>query len=299
MIAATFVWGATFLVVQRAIAAIPVLHLLALRFALGAAVVALFADWRGLRATGKRRDRVALLRDGVAGGVLLWGGYVLQTYGLLFTTPARSAFVTALSVVLVPLLLWSVPGGRRPRRRQLGGCLAALCGLWLLFQPAGQGGAEAVKGFGFGDLLTVGCAVVFTGYILVAERSVRRQPLLPLASVQFATVALLCAPAFVVVAPSAGLAAPAAWGGVLITGLLATAAAFLGQLFAQRHLAAVETAVWLTLEPVFAALLSVLAGADRLTWPLLAGGALILAAMALVSADADASAEAAEATIAI
>jgi drug/metabolite transporter (DMT)-like permease len=261
---ATFVWGATFVVIQRAIADLPVFHLIALRFTL--ATLLLLPLARGTRLAP------ALWRDGVRIGALLFAGFVLQTSGLLWTTPSRSAFLTGLSVVLVPFL--GRFAGRPLHRGPVAGSLCAGLGLWVLYRPA-AGSAP----FGRGDLLTTACAVVFALYVLAVEGAVRRHSVRSLAVLQFGTVAVLSLPVLLVEPLRRSEFSPYAIGAILVTGILGTALAFLCQLYAQRHLSAVEAGVILTLEPVIAAAVSVLLGIERWSLALGLGGLLVVAAM--------------------
>ena len=270
---ATVVWGATFLVVERGIADLPVFHLLAYRFSLGALLLAPLAWWR-LRRRGRRPEWRPLLRDGVLIGLVLFAGYSFQTFGLLWTTPSRSAFLTGLSVLLVPAIGW-LSGAVRPRGLALAGVALAAAGLWALFQPWGG----AAVAFNRGDALTLGCAVAFAGHVLLVEHAVRRHPVVPLAITQFLVVAALSAPALLFEPPAARHLTADAVSAVVITGVFATALAFACQLYAQRRLGAVETSVLLTLEPVAAAALSIAIGREPLSWGLAVGGALILAGM--------------------
>jgi len=275
---ATVVWGATFVVVQNALADLPVFHLLAYRFALGALLLApLFVQRRPA-------DLRPLLRDGVLIGLVLFAGYAFQTAGLLWTTPSRSAFLTGLSVLLVPALGWAI-GTARPRPLAVAGVLAAAAGLWVLTRPAGPGAG----GFNTGDALTVGCAVSFAGHILLVERAMGHHRVAPLAVVQFAVVAAVSAPSLLLDPPTRAQLTANAVSAVLITGVLATAAAFACQLYAQRRLGAVETSVLLTMEPVVAVLVSIAIGRESLTAGLLAGGSLILVGMLLADVGAPAS----------
>jgi len=275
---ATVVWGATFVVVEQAIAELPVFHLLTYRFALGAVLLAPLAVVR-LRRGGRTVDWKPLLRDGTLVGVLLFAGYTFQTYGLLWTTPSRSAFLTGLSVLLVPALGW-VAGSVRPRLLALLGTGLAAAGLWAMFHPWGALGPGGVAvTFNRGDALTLGCAVSFAAHVLLVERTVRRHPVVPLAVVQFLVVAALSSPALLFDPPSQHPFTRTALVAVVITGVFATALAFACQLYAQRRLGAVETSVLLTLEPVAAAALSLAIGRESLTAGLAVGGALILAGM--------------------
>ena len=263
MLGATFIWGTSFVIVQKALEEIPVFHLIAYRFTL-AALLLLPLAW-GRSTPGGRRDGILL-------GVILFVGFVLQTAGLLWTTPSRSAFLTAISVILVPV--FGLFAGRGLRWGPAVGSVLALAGVWVLYRPEASGAA-----FGKGDALTVACAVVFAVYPLVLERITRRNPLGPLAVTQFCVVAVLALPSLVLDPPSARELTGAPLVAVLVIGVLATAAAFAAWLYAQRHLSAVEAGVILTLEPVIAAVLSVALGIEPWTAALAIGGLLVMAAM--------------------
>jgi drug/metabolite transporter (DMT)-like permease len=167
--------------------------------------------------------------------------------------------------------------GRPLHRGPLVGSLCATLGLWVLFRPDRQGAGAAA--FGRGDLLTILCAVVFAAYVLKNEGAVRRHGVRSLAVLQFGTVAALSLPSLLLRPPRPVEFTAYALVAILITGVLGTALAFLCQLYAQRHLSAVEAGVILTLEPVIAAAVSVLLGIERWTAALTLGGGLVVAAM--------------------
>jgi len=267
LLGATGVWATSFVIVQRALVVIPVFHLLAYRFTL--ATLLLLPLARGARWTPQLR------RDGAAIGLSLFAGFALQTSALLWTTPARTAFLTGLSVVFVPLMGLAL--GRRLRVGPALGSLIAAVGLYVLYLPAAGGVGAA--GFGRGDVLALACAVAFAVYVLLVERAARRNPVAPLALVEFGLVALLALPALTFPHPSAAEFRGFPLVAILVLAVLATAAAFVAQLYGQRHLSAIEAGVIFTLEPVLAAGLSVALRIDPPSRWLAIGGALVVAAM--------------------
>ena len=262
---ATLIWGTSFTIVQRAIADLPVFHLLTFRFVLSLLLLLPLA-----RGVVWRRET---FRQGTILGLLLFSGFTLQSYGLLGTTPSRSAFLTGLSVVIVPFLGKLL--GRKIAPGPAVGSIVAAVGLWTLFRPSvGDAGA-----FTWGDGLTLVSAVAFAVYVLAVETAVAKEPVRGLAVVQFGLIALLSAPSLAIEPPTAAEFTPYALFAIVVMGVLATAVAFLCQLYAQQHLSAVEAGVIFTLEPVFAAGFSVLLGVEVLSRPLVLGGALVVAAM--------------------
>ena len=261
----TLIWGTSFVIVQRAIADLPVFHLLAFRVLISLLLLLPLA-----RGVAWRRGT---FEQGAILGLLLFTGFTLQSYGLLGTTPSRSAFLTGLSVVIVPFLGKLL--GRTIRPGPAIGSIVAAAGLWALFRPA----AGEAGGFTWGDGLTLISAFVFAIYVLTVETAVAREPVRGLAIVQFGLIALLSAPSFLIQPPTRAEFTPYALFAILVMGVLATAVAFLCQLYAQQHLSAVEAGVIFTLEPVFAAAFSVALGVEVWSLQLFLGGALVVAAM--------------------
>jgi drug/metabolite transporter (DMT)-like permease len=264
LVAITAFWGVTFVVVKDAVALADPFTFLALRFSLGAALLTAVA-WRGLRGA-------ALLRAGAGLGVLLFVGFAAQTSGLLYTTPSRSAFLTGLSVLLVPFL--SIAFHRhRPPPASLVGVMLAVVGLWAL--AGAEWAPDAPPALWKGDALTLLCALAFALHITLIERMARAHPNAPLVAVQLWTVALLALPTLVVLGPRLS-STPALWSAVLITGVGGSAVALRLQAWAQARTTAVRAALVYALEPVFAAAYSVALGREVLGPRELVGGGLII-----------------------
>ncbi len=256
------IWGVSFTVIKQALHYSSPLVLLAARFTLATAVIA--GSLRGLRRTE--------IGGGLALGVLFWAGFVLQTMGLQYTTPSRSAFLTILSTPLVPALQF-LTHRTLPRGPTLGAIALAVAGTWLLTSPGGGGGLNR------GDVLTIGCAILFTGQIVAAGHYAARIPIGRLLALELgscALLSLLTAP--VVEAPRLVPSPPflAMLAFLAFTGLWS----FRTQLRAQQVLSPTHTALVFTLEPVFAAVTSFLVLGERLGPTQLLGAALILAAVA-------------------
>lgn len=261
LVGVTAVWGWTFVVVRDAIALYGVLPFLAVRFALAAAALA------PLSAPGISR-RTLVVGGGI--GLVLALGYLLQTTGLLFTTPTNSGLITGLFVVFAPLadrLFF----GAQAARRILVAVVLSLLGMALL---AG-GGPERVNP---GDLLTLLCAVALGLHIALLSRYSGGHDTAGLTFAQILAMAIL----FAALWPLSGaLALPPreVWGALLVTGLLASAGAFYVQTFVQRRIPAARAAIILTMEPVFAVLFGYWLAGDRLSAVQLGGAALILSAL--------------------
>lgn len=249
LVLVTAVWGVTFVQVKDAVALYPLFAFLALRFAIASATLAP-VGLRRLRGLGP-----AGLGAGALAGALLGGGYVLQTAGLERTSVSSTGFITGMYVVLTPLLalaLFRVRAGRAA----WAGVVLATAGLALL------SGVHA--GSALGDLLVLAGAAVYSLQIVLMEGFAPRYD-----PVAFTLVEMLTAFAgLLVVAVAAGqLALPhgwTVWGALVVTGVFASALAFLAQTWAQQRASATQTALAFTLEPVWTAFFGFTLAGDRL-----------------------------------
>ena len=265
----SFLWGVTFVVVKDALIDISVFGYLAARFVLGA----LPMIWI------YRKDLRKLTREeawaGIRVGLFMFGGYSFQTAGIALTTASKAAFITGLSVVLVPIFLaafW---------RKKIGGwawCGAAgsFAGLYFLTVP-NQGFTELNRG----DLLVMGCAVLYAFQIIFLSRYSGKYSLGVLSCFQVILAGVLSSIAIPILNVT-GLEhffvryTFQMEFGVIVTAIFTTAIAYPLLVWAQRHTTATNTALILTAEPVFAAITSFLVLHERLGTRALAGAILIL-----------------------
>jgi drug/metabolite transporter (DMT)-like permease len=262
LVAVTAVWGVTFVQVKEAVAVYPLFAFLALRFAIAGGTLAIPGVGRlaSLRRSGAGAAIVA--------GVLLGAGYALQTAGLERTSVSSTGFVTGMYVVLTPVLALAL------YRDRLGGgaivgVLLATAGLALL--------AGVHRGSASGDLLVLAAAAVYSLQIVLMERFAPAYD-----AVAFTLVEMLTAFAgLTVVALVAGQVGmphgSTVWGALLVTGVFASALAFLAQSWAQRRTSATRTALAFSLEPVWAAFFGFTLAGDRLGVTAYVGCLMIMA----------------------
>jgi drug/metabolite transporter (DMT)-like permease len=269
LLAATFVWGSTFIVIKSALADATPLVFNAVRMVIAAVVLGAIFH-RQLRHLS-----IGALRAGFEVGTLMWLGYEFQTAGLLYTSASKSAFLTGISVVLVPLLL-AVFWRRHVNRYTLAGVAAAFVGLYLLCVPPGQG--LSLASLNRGDLLTLACAVAFAFQIIVLGRSAQHYGFAHLVPVEIASCALWMLIS-IPIADRRGFIrlTPAVLWALAVTALAGTVACFIVQAWAQRFTPPTHTALIFTLEPVFAGLTSYALIGERLGSRGLLGAAFILA----------------------
>jgi drug/metabolite transporter (DMT)-like permease len=249
LVAVTAVWGVTFVQVKDAVALYPLFAFLAVRFAIATGVLAVPAVKR-IRSLG---------REGAVGGALLGlllaGGYVLQTAGLERTTVSSTGFITGMYVVLTPLLALALFRARIGLTAW-GGVVLATAGLALL------SGVHA--GSVGGDLLVLAAAAVYSLQIVLLERYAPRFDPLAFTCVEMAAAF----GGLLVVAVALGdLRVPhgwTVWGALVVTGVFASALAFLVQAWAQRRTSATRTALAFSMEPVWTAFFGYTLSCDRL-----------------------------------
>lgn len=281
LLAVTVCWGVSFAAIKTATHHASPALFVAVRFS--AATLLLLAIWpwlmraepaavrrRGYRILGDRPT----LRWGLLMGTLIAAGYTSQTIGLTTTSADNSAFLTALSVVLVPVLVFLVHG-EKPGLPVLAGLGLALLGLALLTRPD-LGHART------GDLWTLGTAVAYAIYLERLSAALKRVPYLPLL---FWTVAV-CAAWNVLLALTVETRVwhwhPQLAAALAVTTLLSTLLALYLQNRYQGLTTATRAALIFSAEPVFAAAFSWFLLGERLTgWSLL-GAAFILGAVMLI-----------------
>jgi drug/metabolite transporter (DMT)-like permease len=216
------------------------------------------------------------LGGGAAAGIFLWLGYVLQTFGLKYTTAGNSGFLTGLYIVLVPLISACVYR-RWPQTPELIGITVASMGMLLLTIPSLGRNLQMNRG----DLLTVGCAVAFAFQLLVLGYYSQRERFEAVALGQIACAAVLSTVSLAIETPKAVWTTSVIFA-LVLTGLFATALAFALQTWAQQYTTATRTALIFALEPVFALITAILAGGEKLTLAAVCGGGLILAGIVAV-----------------
>lgn len=270
----TLVWGATFVIVKNALADASMLAFLSVRFIFATALMAVVFR-RALSKTSWRE-----IAAGAWIGIFMFAGYALQTAGLAYTTPSKAGFITGTSVVMVPLLQ-AVFWRSRVGVWVVAGVIAAVAGMYFLTVPP-----EGMAHLNRGDVMVVGCAVMFALHILfVGHFSPKHSPG-ALTFHQIAMTAFLATCALPI-AGAAGWQAPKFHAtpqlliAIVVTAALATDLAFFVQVWAQQHTTPTHTALLFSLEPVFAGVTSYIVLHERLSARALGGAALILAGIVL------------------
>ena len=268
LLAATAIWGVSFVAVKAGLAFITPLAFVSLRFTLAAVVLAPGTPFSPKPTRGELGG--ALLLTG-----LLAVGFATQNVGLVYTTPSRSAFIVAISSVLAPPIAF-LTLGHRTRWPTVAALGLAGAGAYLLTAPD-------AGGLNRGDLWTLVTAVVFGAQIVAVRELAVRFDARRLVWLQTAGTALAAALATLVFERAAIRWTPAFAALLAYCAVFPTAVALLWQMRAQRYMSAGRAALIFCFEPLFAAVTSWLVVGERLSATQWLGGALILFGM--VAAD--------------
>lgn len=285
----TVIWGSTFSVSRGVLDHWPPLTYLAVRMPLAALIfVALFPR----QVFGASRE---VWRAGATLGALIGVGFVGQTVGLLYTTPAKAAFITGITTPLVPIVayvLWRM----RPARENLLGIMLASIGGAFILAPTSAGHVNV------GDFITLSTTLLFAVHINLMSRYTRRFDVRQLSALQITTAAVLILVAWSCLRVYAafggadslppGLARetlPVAWSGavawpLVYLSLVSTVGVFLLWTWGQARMSATHAAVIFSLEPVFATAFAVLLrGSAEWTGHRATFGALLILTGVIVS----------------
>lgn len=263
----TALWGGTFLAVQVALQWASPFALVGVRFALAAALLGMVLWWQG-ELRGLNRFE---LRAGLILGVWVFLGFGLQTAGLLHIDSSQSAFLTALYVPLVPLVLWLWK-----RQRPTAWAWMAI-GMAVVGTYALTGAHTSLASMNIGDWLTVVCAFAFAmEIVLLGHFSQRCQPV-RLAWVITLTVAVL---AWITsgAMQESGVQFSSAFVALIVGLACVTAFVQFAMSWAQQSVPETRATLIYSMEPVWAALVGVVAG-ERLGLLGWFGGALIVLAV--------------------
>ncbi len=266
MLIVAFVWGTTFVMTKNALADIGPFMFLGIRF-ITAFILLAIISYKNIKQITR-----STLWSGILIGFFLFVGYTFQTAGLQYTSSSNAGFITGLSVVLVPIIYSII------NRRLLGvsiifTVLLAAAGLYLMSVQPGT------FHLGRGDLLVLVCAFGFAMHIISVDRYSHRHNPVAITAIQILFVGVVCLLIGLIFEPIPHSFPPSVTGAILVTAVFATTMAFLLQNSMQKYSTPTRFAVILTMEPVFAGMAGYLWGGDILTIRIMAGMALILAAM--------------------
>lgn len=260
LILTAMIWGTAFVAQRVGMESIEPITFAAARMALAAVAVGLVALLTGrdgrLPEAERARRRKNNLMGGVCCGVFLASASVTQQMGLVTTTAGKAGFITAMYMLLVPVINFAL---FRKKNTWLV-WLAVLIGVAGMYLLCVNEGFSLTRG----DALVCVCAVLFSGHILCCDHFAPLGDPIRISAIQFAVATLICGvAAFILEAPtwekvaSAGI--PIAYCGIMSGGVGYTL-----QIVAQRFTDPTVASLLMSLESVFAAIAGALILGERM-----------------------------------
>ncbi|MBQ9746807.1 MAG: DMT family transporter [Clostridia bacterium] len=278
LLVAAIIWGFAFVAQSEGMDKIGALTFQASRMLLATVVLlptALITQKMRERATSTKEkflDR-RTLTAGIACGVFLFGASALQQIGIAYTSVGHAGFLTALYILIVPVL--GIFTGKKVGARIWLSILLALAGLYLLCMT-GEGFSMSL-----GDVLVTLCALVFALHIITVDKLAGALDGVKVSLVQTAFAGLISL-IFALIFEEPSLADIAAsWLPVAYAGIFSCGVAYTFQILGQKYAEPALASIVMSLESVFAVLGGALLLSQIPTLPELAGCALMLTATVL------------------
>jgi drug/metabolite transporter (DMT)-like permease len=265
---AALIWGFAFVAQKEAMNHIGPFAFMSLRFFLGSLTLLPFMFLRKEKI--EKKTKITLWQAGLMAGILLFLGTAFQQIGIKYTTAGNAGFITSLYVIFT--LILGVFVGVIPKPRVWVGAFLATIGLYFL---SVTDSFEISKG----DLLTLGCAIVFAGHVQIISWLSPKFSSLKLALSQFLVAGVLSLVMTVVLEPIVWEAIKQAWVAILYVGIFSTGIAFTLQIIGQKSAPPTHAAIILSFEAVFAAFGGWLLLNEGLSLRSMFGCALMLAGM--------------------
>lgn len=265
LLASTLVWGLSFTILKEILGGqISLFFFVFLRFFISAILLLLFF--------GYKLKKLSLdgIEAGIFLGVLVFAGFIAQALGLSFTTASKSAFMTGLSAIFVPIFML-LHKRKLPEPLLLVALILATLGMFLLTGPAGGG-------FNVGDSLTLLCAVVFGGQIYAVSVIAEKHDALGLTMIEIISTAILAA----TLLPFERIHIELSWGTIgalAFMTLFATVGGLTAQIWAQKRTPAVRAGLIFTAEPLFAYMFASIILSEHFNPIQKAGGVIIILAV--------------------
>ncbi len=274
LLLATIAWGTSFFILKETIAAVNELFVLALRFLFAGIVLGVVFIKKLLKA-----NKQTILHGLVLGAILVIA-YIIQTYGLSYTTPSRNAFLTSSYCVMVPFLAWAITK-IAPKPYNIISAILCIVGVGLVAFSGKQQSGENIL---LGDGLTLICAIFYALQIIfISKYQESGEDTSVLLVLELLTVGVLCGLLSIVFELPNGTAGYSLnLEKIIKIGYLAvvcTLFAQMAQIYGQKFTTPNQASLILSLEAVFGTLFSVILGDEKLTVGLAIGFAVIFIAM--------------------
>jgi drug/metabolite transporter (DMT)-like permease len=265
LIAGTAFWGISFSVTKLAIQQASFSTFLCYRFLVATAILSV-VFWKHLKAVTWNA-----VKTGAYLALPLTAGICLQTCGIKHSNASQCAFVAGMCVVIIPLLKIILYRAVAPVKIWIAASVA-MAGLFVI-------SVKSDLSIGIGDLYTIAGAVAFALYLIKVEKHSSSRNIVSTIVPMFATCTIITCG--LSLADSSAVWLPESqsfWTGIVFCAMFSTAYMYTISNIAQRYISAERVSIIYLFEPVFGAIAAFFILGEGLSWKLLLGGTLILAA---------------------
>lgn len=265
LLGTTIIWGSSFVILKSTLDSMTPLWLLSIRFC-GAAVIMIALCFKKIKLIDK-----GYIKGGILMGICLASAYTVQTYGLVFTTPGKNAFLTATYCVIVPFLYWLI-AKRKPDRYNVSAAIICIVGMGFVC-------LNKDLSVNIGDALTICCGLFYALHIIATSRSVEGRDPLVLTAIQFLTAGVFCIVFASIFEPFPKTIPASSCLSLAYLVIMCTGVCYILQTFGQKYTPPAAASVLLSLESVFGTAFSIALGQENLTKSIVIGFVLIFTAV--------------------
>lgn len=265
MLITALMWGSGFVGMAVGLQYLTVFQIMAGRFTLAAIILCIVFHKKF-----KIMTKSVVWKGAVLGGIL-FGAFVIQTYGLAYTTPSKNAFLTSINVLVVPLIAYVIYK-RGFDRYEIIAAFMAVIGIGFL-------SLNDSFTINIGDLLSILCAFAFAFDIFYTNVFVKKEDALALTIVQFITAGVLSVIGMVILGEVPKTMAPEGIYTIVYLAIFCTFVAYVCQNVGMQYANPTQSAIILSMEALFGTLFSVWLLQEVLTDRMIVGCLLILFAV--------------------
>ncbi|WP_433595739.1 DMT family transporter [Lysinibacillus xylanilyticus] len=265
LLVTAIVWGSGFVITAIALEYLTAYQVMAGRFLLASIILTVLFGYK-LKKASK-----SVIWKGILLGSILYIAFALQTVGLQYTTPSKNAFLTAVNVIIVPLIAFAVYK-RRIDGYEIIGSIIAIVGIGFL-------SLQGSLTMNIGDALSLACAVAFAFDIFCTNLFVQKEDAIALTIIQFITASVIGVLVVVGQGDIPTTFEKEAIYSIIYLAIFSTTLAYLFQNIANQYTSATKAAIILSTESFFGMVLSVIFLHEVLTSRMVVGAILILLAI--------------------
>lgn len=277
----TFIWGSTFFMAKEVVSQTPPINYLSTRFLIASLLLILISY--------KQKFDANSIKGGIILGSMLYGGFLFQAAGLLYTSASKSGFVTGVTVIIVPFFSYFINRSKIINEHILAIFLATI-GFTFITLP------EKNESINIGDILTLIGTIFWAFHITFTGVWVQHAPSKGLMLGQIVTAAIffnLSKIIFPILSTSfpmlekLSILASNSWPvdnykmilQLIYLGTIATILTLFAQTFAQKYVTPTRAAIIFSLEPAFASIMAYIFAGEQISWRTILGGILIVIAI--------------------